>query len=252
MDKKLYVGNLPYTITEADLLTLFSKAGRVTAIQLIKDRAIGRSKGFAFVEMSTEAEAEMAIILFNGKDFNGRLLTVTKAKPRENSSFRQVIFNSMSSRDQRDNSDTKPNTDKQRLLRVFLCYAHSDAVSVRELYDRLTSDNVDAWLDKEKILPGQDWELEIRKAVQESDAILVCLSRQFNRSGFRQKEVRFALDTAMKQPEGEIFIIPARLEECNTLESLRKWNWVNLFEKDGYEKLMRSLKVRAQKVGTVL
>ena len=68
---------------------------------------------------------------------------------------------------------------------------------------------MDAWLDKEKLLPGADWELEIRKAVRESDVVVVCLSKQFNQAGFWQKEMRLALDTAMKKPEGEIFIIPA-------------------------------------------
>src|SRR5215207_6818684 len=138
---------------------------------------------------------------------------------------------------------------KQRPLKVFLCHAHSDKNTVRELYLRLTRDGVDAWLDKEKLLPGQDWELEIRRAVRESDVVVVCLSRQFNQAGFRQKEVRLALDTAMEQPEGEIFIIPARLEECDTLESLRKWHWVDLFEDDGYEMLMRALRSRADKIG---
>lgn len=137
-------------------------------------------------------------------------------------------------------------------LKVFLCHAHADAAAVHALYVRLTKDGVDVWLDKEKLLPGQDWELEIKKAVRESDVIVVCLSKQFNQAGFRQKEVRLALDTAMEKPEGEIFIIPARLEECETLESLRKWQWVDLFEVDGYEMLMRAMRARAEKIGAVL
>ena len=140
-------------------------------------------------------------------------------------------------------------TEAQRPLRVFLCHAHSDKDAVKFLYIRLTKDGVDAWLDKAKLLPGQDWELEIRKAVRGADVVVVCLSKQFNQAGFRQKEVRLALDTAMEQPEGEIFIIPARLEECDTLESLRKWHWVDLFENDGYEMLMRALQARADKIG---
>jgi TIR domain/Sulfatase-modifying factor enzyme 1 len=108
------------------------------------------------------------------------------------------------------------------------------------------------WLDKEKLLPGADWELEIRRAVRESDVVVVCLSNQFNQAGFRQKEVRLALDTAMEKPEGEIFIIPARLEECDSPESLRKWHWVDLFEDDGHEMLMRALRVRAFKIGATL
>jgi formylglycine-generating enzyme required for sulfatase activity len=139
-----------------------------------------------------------------------------------------------------------------RPLKVFLCHAHADRDAVRALYTRLTNDGVDAWLDKANLLPGQDWELEIKKAVREADVVVVCLSKQFNQAGFRQKEVRLALDTAMEKPEGEIFIIPARLEECDNLESLRKWHWVDLFEENGYEMLMRALRTRADNVGATL
>jgi len=80
--------------------------------------------------------------------------------------------------------------------------------------------------------------------VREADVVVVCLSKQFNQAGFRQKEVRLALDTAMEKPEGEIFIIPARLEECDNLNSLQHLHWLDLFEKDGYERLMRTLRSR--------
>lgn len=76
---------------------------------------------------------------------------------------------------------------------------------------------------------------------------MICLSKQFNQAGFRQKEVRLALDTAMQQPEGEIFIIPARLEECDVLESLKKWQWVDLFEGDGYKRLMQALRKKTER-----
>jgi len=142
--------------------------------------------------------------------------------------------------------------EEKRPLKVFLSHAHSDAKAVRALYDRLTADGVDAWLDKEKLLPGQDWELEIRKAVREADVVVVCLSCKFSEKGFRQKEVRIALEEASLQPEGTIFIIPARLEECDTLESLRKWHWVDLFEDDGYDLLMRALRMRANNIGATL
>lgn len=142
--------------------------------------------------------------------------------------------------------------EPKRPLKVFLCHAHADRDAVRALYTRLTNDAVDAWLDKEKLLPGQDWELEIKKAVREADVVVVCLSKQFNQAGFRQKEVRLALDTAMEKPEGEIFIIPARLEECENLESLRKWHWVDLYEDGGYEMLTRALRARANKIGATL
>jgi len=83
MENKLYVGNLPYAATEDDLKNHFSQAGTVTSTALIKDRATGRAKGFGFVEMSTDEEAQKAISMFNGQNFMGRVLTVNIAKPRE-------------------------------------------------------------------------------------------------------------------------------------------------------------------------
>ena len=84
MSKKLYVGNLSFQTTTQDLQDLFSQAGTVESAQIIEDRDTGRSKGFAFVEMSTNEEAAAAIDQFNGKDVGGRMLKVNEAKPREN------------------------------------------------------------------------------------------------------------------------------------------------------------------------
>ena len=83
MDSKLYVGNLSYTTTEDDLRSLFFQAGTDTTVALIKDRDSGRSKGFAFVEMSTQAEAQKAISMFNGHTLGDRDLRVSIAQPRE-------------------------------------------------------------------------------------------------------------------------------------------------------------------------
>ena len=83
MDVKLYVGNLSYSTTEDDLRTLFAQAGTVASVALIKDRDTGQSKGFAFVEMSTQAEAQKAISQFNAKEFKERALTVNLARPKE-------------------------------------------------------------------------------------------------------------------------------------------------------------------------
>jgi len=84
MEAKLYVGNLPYNTVDTDLESLFSQAGTVKSAQVIRDRASGRSKGFGFVEMSSKEEGTAAIEQFNGKEVNGRSLTVNEARPREN------------------------------------------------------------------------------------------------------------------------------------------------------------------------
>ena len=83
MEKKLYVGNLSYTTTEEDLRTLFSQAGEVASVELIKDRDTGNSKGFAFVEMNNQSAAEKAITSFNGYSLGNREIKVNIARPRE-------------------------------------------------------------------------------------------------------------------------------------------------------------------------
>ena len=79
----MYVGNLSYSTTEDDLRTLFAEAGTVSSVALIKDRDSGQSKGFAFVEMSTQVEAEKAISMFNGRMLGERDIKVSLARPRE-------------------------------------------------------------------------------------------------------------------------------------------------------------------------
>ena len=83
MGKKLYIGNLPFSVTDDQLRDHFSQAGTVTSAQVIMDRLSGRSKGFGFVEMSTDEEAAKAISQFNGQDLAGRALTVSEARPKE-------------------------------------------------------------------------------------------------------------------------------------------------------------------------
>ena len=83
MGRKLYVGNLAFQVSDADLEQLFAGFGNVESVQIIQDRDTGRSKGFGFVEMSSEAEAEAAIQGLHEREVHGRRLTVNEAKPRE-------------------------------------------------------------------------------------------------------------------------------------------------------------------------
>ena len=84
MNKKLYVGGLPYAVTEDKLQEIFSAHGTVESARVITDRFTGRSRGFGFVEMSSEEEAQTAIDSLNGSDLDGRSLTVNEARPQEN------------------------------------------------------------------------------------------------------------------------------------------------------------------------
>jgi RNA recognition motif-containing protein len=83
MAKRIYVGGLPYSFSDGDLENLFSPSGTVTSASIVSDRYTGQSKGFGFVEMATDAEADAAISALNGMNVGGRSLTVNEARPRE-------------------------------------------------------------------------------------------------------------------------------------------------------------------------
>jgi hypothetical protein len=140
--------------------------------------------------------------------------------------------------------------DSLRPLRVFLCHSSHDKHAVRSLHQQLRAEGIDSWLDEEKLLPGQKWEQEIPKAIRAADIVIVCLSREsVSKAGYVQKEIKYALDVADEQPEGTIYLIPLRLEECIVPDRLGPWHWVNLFDERGLEKLMRSLRARANSLG---
>jgi TIR domain-containing protein len=137
-------------------------------------------------------------------------------------------------------------TEEEHLLRVFMCHSKLDKTAVRKLHQQLWIEGVHPWLDEEDLVAGEDWELEIARAVRTSDVILVILSnRSVTTPGFAQKEIRLALDEADKKPEGTIFIIPVLLEDCAIPDRLARWHRVNLFDEHGFEHLMKALGRRA-------
>jgi hypothetical protein len=130
-----------------------------------------------------------------------------------------------------------------RQLNVFLIYAHTDKDAVHKLHQRLVKDGINAWLDVQNLQPGQDWPHEIRRAIFNSDLVLVCLSRAFNKQpGFRHEELKIAFNKANILEDGKVFIIPVRLENCKMPDTLRHLHRVDLFEPGGYKKLVEALR----------
>lgn len=126
--------------------------------------------------------------------------------------------------------------------RVFLCHSSADKAAVRALYERLVADGLSPWLDEEDLLAGEDWEFAIGDAVRAVDFVAICLSNaSTTRAGYVHKEIKQALDIADEQPEGTIFVIPVRLEECPLPRRLRHLHCVDLFVEDGYARLTRAL-----------
>jgi len=135
-------------------------------------------------------------------------------------------------------------------LRAFLCHAKEDKKIVRGLYNKLAvEDWIDPWLDEENLLPGQEWDLEIEKAVMAAHAVIVCLSNNsVNKEGYVQRELRFVLNVAEEKPEGSIFVIPLRLSDCVVPTRLKIWQYVDYFPEErkdwAYKRLISALKIR--------
>lgn len=128
---------------------------------------------------------------------------------------------------------------------IFLIHAHSDKDVVHKLYQRMSKDGLNVWLDVERLQPGQDWQSEIRNALLKCDVVIVCLSRGFNKQqGYRHEELKLALEKANFLSNDQVFIIPVRLEECDMPESLRHLHRVDLFKAGGYKKLISALMER--------
>lgn len=136
-----------------------------------------------------------------------------------------------------------------RKLKVFLCHASEDKPKVRELYKKLAAETwIQPWLDEEDLLPGQDFDLTIYKAARDADIIIICLSTiSVKKEGYVNKEIRRALDVADEKPEDTIYMIPLRLDDCQpSFEKLKKLHWADYFTPSAHEKLIKSLRLRAE------
>jgi hypothetical protein len=135
------------------------------------------------------------------------------------------------------------------VARIFLCHASEDKAQVREVYHRLRAiDGFKPWLDEEDLLPGQDWDYEIKQAIKTSDFILIFLSRiTVDKRSYFQREMKLALDAWQEVPEGTIHTIPVRIDACDVPASFRRYQWVNLFDPDGFDRIVRAIRAELAK-----
>ena len=131
---------------------------------------------------------------------------------------------------------------------IFLSYAREDEEKVENLYRKLSDAEFKPWMDKKDILPGEIWQSCIQRAIRRSDFFLACLSaKSVNRRGFLQREIKDALDIWQEMLEDDIYLIPVRLEDCEVPESLRDFQWVNLFEEDGWTRLVTAIQAGVER-----
>ncbi len=145
-----------------------------------------------------------------------------------------------------------PSPVEQRKLSLFISYAREDRDIAGEVFAFLKASNTNPWLDRKKILAGQNWENEIDRAIGDSDAFLALLStHSVNKRGYIQKELKKGLDAAENFPEGQIFLIPIRLDECGLPVRMKHLHYINWYEKDARDRILDSLDLCARNLGVL-
>lgn len=138
-------------------------------------------------------------------------------------------------------------------IQLFLAHASEDKPAVLDLYERLKTKGYNPWIDKKNLIPGQNWREEIPKAIRHSQIFIACLSQHFvSKQGYIRKEFRLALDAYAEKPSDSIYLIPLKLEACEIPDlrleslgvSLRDLHWVDYWEPDGFENLVRAIEFK--------
>jgi len=126
---------------------------------------------------------------------------------------------------------------------IFISYAKEDRAVAEELYHDLKNNGFHPWIDVVNLLPGQEWELEIKKAINNSSIFIACLSsNSVSKRGFVQSELKSALKVLNTIPEGHVYLIPVRLEECGIPKSIEHLQWVDHFQAVGQMNLISALR----------
>jgi hypothetical protein len=152
---------------------------------------------------------------------------------------------------ERDNQPPQPPPQKATNLKVFLAHASEDKPLVREVHSRLKRLGFIPWLDEIDLAPGQDWHLEISKAIRESDVVVACFSRtSVAKQSYCQRELRMALTMYAEKPSGSIYLIPLKLDDCTMPDysipelgiSLRNIQWVEYSKPGDFERMVRGIR----------
>ena len=138
-----------------------------------------------------------------------------------------------------------------QVAKVFLCYAKEDRERIESLYHKLNSAGFAPWMDKIDLIGGQDWSAVTQQAIRNSHFFIACVSKHWGEGHRRyfRREISVALDVLPELQQGDIYIIPIRLEECHVPESLSLFHWIDYFHNDGWQHLLRALYLGIDKLG---
>ena len=225
-EKRMTLGNLVYTLSQRNVISTAQRRKLETIVQTRNMAAHARQSDLLDLPNVLEIK-DRVVELFRW------YLTKCKFGPILSYDKTSEILDKVSIL--RDQAITIP---KQ----VFICYAKEDYTIVEHIYEKLVSRGHKPWMDKRNLLPGQDWEYEITRSIKASDFFIACMSNSsVSKRGYVQKEVRFALDVLGEIPQGQIFLIPLRLEPCEVPPNLRFLHWLDLNSDGDYLKLYESI-----------
>lgn len=131
---------------------------------------------------------------------------------------------------------------KKQPNRIFICHAKEDQAKAFEIYDRLKQAGYRPWMEKKDLLPGQKWKIEIPRALKSARFVVILFSKHSFKTGYVQREFKLALDTLTEMPEGKLFIIPGRLEDCEIPEAFADIHYCDLFEEEGFDLVLRTIR----------
>jgi TIR domain len=140
--------------------------------------------------------------------------------------------------------------ERKSTPKVFIAYAHEDAVAAERLFDGFTASGFDPWMDRRKLLPGQNWPRAIQYALETSDFVVTCFSsNSVAKKGGFQAEIRYALDCGSRLPLDDVYLIPVRLDECRVPARIqREVQWVDLFPtwKRGFQRMLKIMREKSK------
>lgn len=132
---------------------------------------------------------------------------------------------------------------------VFISYAKEDFKYAKELFDFLKLKNYNPWLDKECLLPGQNWDLEINRALRKADFIIILISNtSITKRGYVQREYKLALKYFEEKLEDDIYLLPLKLDNCDVPFGFEKFQWIELSEDFGFNKVLESFNYQRKKL----
>jgi hypothetical protein len=161
--------------------------------------------------------------------------------------IRNEFVNDLASEERRVVKDTLTQMKSKTGVKsptVFISYAKEDAAQAKGVYKALKANGFNPWRDKEKILPGEEWDPKIKRSLKQSDFLLVCLSNiSVEKRGYIQREIRIALDLAQEFPPSSIFLIPVRFDECEVPDELARYQYFDWYSADGPDDLIRAIAI---------